>query len=76
MSFSEFFQRATPTEKHPDGLRPFGYTRRRRDLEAAPDGGEIEAIEPVERAARTLQAMEPAVPLESRQSGQQIEPSC
>jgi hypothetical protein len=32
--------------------------RRLRDLKAAPEGVEIEAIEPVERTARALQAVE------------------
>lgn len=32
--------------------------RRLRDLEAAPEGAEVETIEPVERTARALQAVE------------------
>jgi hypothetical protein len=36
--------------------------RKLRDLKAAPEGVEIEAIEPVERTARALQAVELSLP--------------
>lgn len=40
--------------------------RRLRDLKAAPDGVEIEAIEPVERTARVLQASIPSPSADDR----------
>ena len=47
-----------PITLGPDCARALVSARRLRDLKAAPEDGEIEAIEPVERTARALQTVE------------------